>query len=118
MPKRADFLEGLLELPTLSDRTLQRAAFRQSIASLAIAASVEGPSPLEGLNPHVLLRSVRVALAESLFDQLDFLAAPAAAVALYEIAAALPLGMERREVGRRAAVHLQDGSAATFVAIA
>jgi hypothetical protein len=114
-PRAEFFLEGLLSLDRY-ERADRRAAFRQSIASLALAPV--GQSPLEGCDEHALARSVRAALADGLFDDLGWLAAPAAAVALYEIAGALPLGPERRELGRIVLEELYEGDAATFVAIA
>ena len=66
MPSRGDFLEGLLELSTLREGAIRRAAFRHSIASLALAASVDGPGPLEGLNPQALLKSNDAQLVRAL----------------------------------------------------
>lgn len=118
MRARADFLEGLLELHMQPDARARRVVFRQSITSLAIEASLDGPPPLDGLRPETLLESIRAALKDGLFDDLSWLAPPAAAVALYEITGALPLGAERRELGRRVVSQLYDGDAATFVALA
>lgn len=118
MRARADFLEGLLELHMQPDARARRVVFRQSITSLAIEASLDGPPPLDGLRPEALLESIRAALKDGLFDDLSWLAPPAAAVALYEITGALPLGAERRELGRRVVSQLYDGDAATFVALA
>ena len=109
------FLEGLLYLDRY-ERADRRAVFRQSVASLALAAP--GQSPLEGCDEQALGRSVRVALGDGLFDDLGWLAAPAAGVALFEIAGALALGAERRELGRIVLHELYEGDAATFVAIA
>ncbi len=47
-----------------------------------------------------------------------FLAPEASSVALYELASALPLGPERRDLGRRVLAQLFEGNARTFVAIA
>jgi hypothetical protein len=118
MSTRADYLEGLLDLPGYAERPTRRAVFRQSAAALALAASVDGPSPLDGIRPEALLRSVRVAIADGLLDDLSWLAASAAAVVVYEIAAALPLGPERRDLGRRVLGQLYEGNAATFTAVA
>lgn len=71
-----------------------------------------------GLDPEALLAGVTVAMQDSLLDELDWLSAPSAAVALWEIANALPIGPERRDLGRRVVRQLHDGNAATFVAIA
>ncbi|MRG96036.1 serine/threonine-protein kinase [Polyangium spumosum] len=118
MRARAELLDGLLELHRYEDRSARRSVFRQSITSLAIEASIDGPPPLDGLSAEALLAGIRVALADGLFDDLGWLAPAAAAVALYEITGALPLGPERREIGRRVLAQLYDGSASTFVALA
>jgi hypothetical protein len=80
--------------------------------------SQQGPSPLEGLDPASIVPAVRVALSDGLVDELDWLSAEAAAVALYEIAAVLPQGQEKRELGRRVAAYTYDGVADTFAAVA
>src|SRR5277367_2692530 len=116
MRARADFfLEGLLSLDRY-ERADRRAVFRQSVASISLAAP--GQAPLEGCDEAALARSIRVALADGLFDDLGWLASPAAGVALYEIAGALPLGVERRDLGRIVLQELYQGDAATFVSIA
>jgi eukaryotic-like serine/threonine-protein kinase len=116
MPARADFsLEGILHLDRY-ERADRRSVFRQSIASIALAAT--GQAPLDGVDGAAVARSVQTAFADGLFEDLSWLAAPAAAVAVYEIAAVLPISVERRELGRRVGLWLYEGSAATFVAIA
>ena len=116
MPSRPQFfLEGLLHLDRY-EKTDRRAVFRQSIASIALAAP--GEVPLERCDEAALTGSVRTALGDGLFDDLDWLAASAAGVALYEIAGALPNGDLRRELGRRVGAQLYEGNAETFVAIA
>ena len=117
MRARAEFfLEGLFSLDRL-EQADRRAVFRQSIASIAVAPP--GESPLQGCDEAALARSVRVALADGLFGDLDWLAPDAAGSALFEIAGALPLGgAERRELGRILVEELYEGDAATFVAIA
>jgi hypothetical protein len=107
----------LLDLARLSDRTARRSSWRQSIVSLGQATSQHGPGPLEGIDPAALVPAVRAALTDGLVDDLDWLSAEAAAVALYEIASALPQGLEKREVGRRVAAYTYDGSADTFAAV-
>lgn len=109
------FLEGLLSLDRC-ERADRRGVFRQSVASIALAAP--GQSPLEGCDEHAVARSVQVAIADGLLDDLGWLAAPAMGVALFEIAGALPLGAERRELGRMVLEELYEGDAATFVAVA
>ncbi|MBI2895813.1 MAG: serine/threonine protein kinase [Deltaproteobacteria bacterium] len=119
MRGRASYdLMGLIELASLTDPAARRASWRQSLASVARAASEPGPGLLDGIRPDALQRSVRVALESGLADNLDWLSPPAAALALYELAAALPPGDLRREVGRKALLRLHGGTAATFAAVA
>src|SRR5260221_928719 len=115
---RGYFLEGLLDLARLTDRAARRSSWRQSIVSLGQATREHGPGPLEGIDPTALVPAVRAALTDGLIDDLDWLSAEAAAVALYEIASSLPQGAEKREVGRRVAAYTYDGSADTFAAVA
>src|SRR5581483_11910939 len=96
----------------------RKASWRQSMAALARASTEDGPGPLEGLHTETLLLGVRAALAAGLADDLDWLAPAAAGAALYELAAALPVGPEQRELGRRVLARLMAADAATFVAIA
>jgi hypothetical protein len=88
------------------------------MAALSRANLEEGPGPLEGLHPDVLLRGVSAALAAGLADDLDWLSPSAAGVALYTLAAALPVGTEQRELGRRVLARMLAGDAGTFTAIA
>ena len=93
-------------------------AFRQGMASLAQVAVDPAAAPFEGLEPEPILLSLRVALAEGLLDDLRFLPQTGAACALYAWASALPpLAPERRELGRRVMVHLQQDAADSFVAL-
>jgi eukaryotic-like serine/threonine-protein kinase len=111
------YASSLLELHKLSGSE-RRASWRQSMAALARVASEEGPGPLEGLHPNALLNGVRAALQSGLADDLDWLAPAAAGSALYELASALPIGPEQREVGRRVLARLLGADAETFVAMA
>ena len=113
-----DYLGGLVQLARLEDADERRALWRQSMATLAGAITSQRPVPLEGFSPEALQQSVRSAIDARLIDDLDFLSGPAAAAALYELAAALPVGRERRELGRRVLRRLHDGDAPTFVALA
>jgi hypothetical protein len=112
------YASTLLELHRLTDAPERRASWRQSMASLARATAEDGPGPLEGLHPEALLAGVRAALHAGLVDDLDWLAPAAAGSALYELASALPLGPEQRELGRRVLARLVAADAPTFVAIA
>lgn len=96
----------------------QRSTWRQSIASLSRAVADHQLVPLEGLPPESLLASVRTAFAVNLIEDLDWLSAPAAATALFELASALPVSQERRELGRRVLERQRQGDASTFVSVA
>jgi hypothetical protein len=112
------YASSLLELHKESSAADKRASFRQSMAALARATTEEGPGPLEGLHPEALVQGVRAALHAGLVDDLDWLAPAAAGAALFELASALPLGTEQRELGRRVLARLMAADAETFVAIA
>ncbi|HEY6558994.1 MAG TPA: serine/threonine-protein kinase [Polyangiaceae bacterium] len=88
------------------------------MAALGQSLRVSGPPPLDGVSAELLVRSAQVALETNLCDDLDFLLPGAAAVALYELTAALPPGRERRELGRRVFARLYQGTAGTFAAVA
>ena len=111
-------LDALVQIHRSPDREARLAAWRRGLATLAAEAADRRPVPLEGLNPRALLASVRVALADGLLDDLRWLSPPHAAAALYELAAVVPVGDERRELGRRVLQRLHQGNAATFVALA
>ncbi len=111
------YVSSLLELAEASAAD-RRALWRQAMAALSRAAAEDGPGPLEGLHPDVLLKGVQAALATGLVDDLDWLSPQAAGVALYTLAAALPVGSEQRELGRRVLARMLAGSAETFTAIA
>jgi len=87
------------------------------MAALSRAPSEGGPGPLEGLHPDVLLKGVQAALANGLVDDLDWLSPHAAGIALYSLAAALPVGSEQRELGRRVLARMLAGNAETFTAM-
>ena len=112
------YVSGLLELHKLGDAAERRASWRQSIAALARATTDEGPGPLEGVHPGALVGGVRAALQSGLVDDLDWLEPAAAGSALYELASALPLGPEQRDLGRRVLARLLAADAPTFVAVA
>ncbi|MEM9073294.1 MAG: serine/threonine-protein kinase [Myxococcota bacterium] len=117
--RERDYLDGLVRLHKLADPEEQKAAWRQSVATLAAAVADHRRSvPLEGLDPEELLRSMEGALATKLVDDVEWLSAPAAAAAIYEIAAALPSSEVKRDLGRRVLKRLRRGDAATFVALA
>jgi hypothetical protein len=111
------FTSGLLDLPTIDDPAERRAVFRQSMASLA-RTTADGPKPLDGLHPDALIRGVKTALGSGMIDDLDFLAPGPAGAALFELAAALPVGPEQRELGRRVLERLLAANAEAFAVIA
>ncbi|MEQ9078357.1 MAG: serine/threonine-protein kinase [Sandaracinaceae bacterium] len=113
-----EHVDGLARLHLSRDAEDRRALWRQSMANLAAEAAEQKPVPLEGLDPDEVLASVRAAIANGLLDDLDFLTPAHSAAALYEVASVLPMGEERRELGRRVARMLHTGDAATFVTLA
>jgi hypothetical protein len=113
-----DYLAGLAQIHTRESVEERRALWRQGLASLAVAASDQQPTPLEGLATEPLLNSVRVAVSSGLLDDMSFLSRPVAMAALFELAGALPPGPEKRELGRRVLTALHEGDAATFVTLA
>jgi hypothetical protein len=116
MANAQDYLTGLAQLHELTNDEDRRTMWRQGLAALASIASVH-PAPLEGLDPEGLVASARVALMTGLVDDLGFLSKPVAAAALFELAAALPPGLEKSDLGRRIATALQSGDGPTFVAV-
>ena len=116
MANQQDYLTGLAQLHELTNDEDRRTVWRQGLAALAEVASVR-PAPLEGLDPEALVSSARVALLTGLVDDTGFLSRPVAAAALFEIAAALPPGLEKSDLGRRITTALQSGDGATFVAV-
>lgn len=111
------YVASLLELANAKPED-RRTLWRQAMAALSRAATEEGPGPLEGLHPDVLLKGAQAALSAGLADDLDWLFPPAAGVALYMLAAALPASAEQRELGRRVLARMLAGNAETFTAIA
>lgn len=109
---------GLAQLHRLEDMGHSHALWRRGMATLAALSSEHRPVALEGLSPSELLASVRIALSSGYFDQLDWLSPAAAAVAIFEIAAALPKSEEKRELGRRVLTALHQGNAETFTVLA
>jgi eukaryotic-like serine/threonine-protein kinase len=113
-----DYLAGLAQLPSLENAEERRRVWRQGLASLAMAASNQRVAPLEGLRPDRLLEGVRVAFRTGLVDDVKWMSPGLAAAAFFEIAAALPGGDEKRELGRRVLEALLTGDAATFALLA
>ncbi len=117
MRPRPNPVEALVQLPrhdALADRA---ASWRQAITALGQSAGV-GPPPLDGVEEVVLERAAHIALADGFVDDMSWLLPDRAAVALYELTAALPAGRARRELGRRVFARLYEGTASTFTAVA
>jgi len=118
MRGRPNPVEALATLVREQDDTERRANFRQAITALGQSSGASGPPPLDGIAPEVLSRVMGIALDSGLVDDLDWIAPGPAAVALYEITAALPQGKPRRDLGRRVFARVYDGTAGTFAAVA
>lgn len=116
--RRDPSLVGFLELPSLRRPDERRVAFRANMAILIKSVAGEGASPLEGMDPAALAESARAALSQGLFDDADWLTSSSVDAAIYELAAALPSGSEKRDLGRRVLARLYDGGAETFIALA
>ena len=111
------YVSSLLELAGASPND-RRGLWRQAMAALSRAPADGGPGALEGLHPEVLLKGVQAAIEGGLVDDLDWLSPQAAGIALYTLAAALPVGTEQRDLGRRALARMLAGNAETFNAMA
>jgi hypothetical protein len=116
MANAQDYLTGLSQLHRLTNDEDRRAVWRQGLSALA-AVAAQQPAPLEGLDPDDLVASTRLALLTGLVDDVGFLSKPVAATALFELAAALPQGAERADLGRRISTALSSGDAVTFAAV-
>jgi hypothetical protein len=109
-----EYLAAFAALHAQQDADERRRTARQGLAVLAQIAARE-PAPLEGLASDMLLLSVRAALQDGVLGDLEWMSPAAAAIALFELAQALPAGAERRELGRRVLVRLRDADRETFV---
>jgi eukaryotic-like serine/threonine-protein kinase len=107
-------LAAFASLHALADADERRRVVRQGLAMLAQVAERE-PAPLEGIAADQLLLAVRTALADGMLGELEWLSPAAAAVALFELAQALPPSAERRELGRRVLTRLRESDRDTFV---
>jgi hypothetical protein len=108
------YLAAFAALHTVASADERRQVTRQGLAMLAEIADHE-PAPLEGIAADQLLLAVRSALNDGLLARLDWMSPASAAVALFELAQALPAGAERRELGRRVLTSLREADRATFV---
>jgi hypothetical protein len=114
MSSGRSYLAAFAGLHTLETADERRQVARQGLAMLADIAQRE-PAPLEGLATDQLLLAVRAALNDGLLATLDWISPASAAIALFELAQALPAGAERRELGRRVLTWLREADRATFV---
>ena len=108
------YLAAFAALHTIEDPEQRKRITRQGLAMLAQIAERE-PAPLEGLDPEQLLLAVRTALGDGMLAELDWLSPAAGAIAIFELAQALPPGGERRELGRRVLTRLREADRETFV---
>ena len=115
MRARPNPVEALVLLPRHDAVADRAASWRQAITALSQSAGV-GPPPLDGVEEVVLERAAHIALADGLVDDMSWILPDRAAVALYELTAALPAGRARRELGRRVFARLYEGTASTFAA--
>ncbi|MDX2052050.1 MAG: serine/threonine-protein kinase [Polyangiaceae bacterium] len=118
MRSRPNPVEALAALPRLSDVAERRANWRQAIAALSQSSPLLGPPPLDGVDRQSLELAVGVAIDTGLADDLDWIAPGSAALALYEVMAAISASKLRREIGRRVLSRINEGTAATFAAVA
>ncbi|MBM4360795.1 MAG: serine/threonine protein kinase, partial [Deltaproteobacteria bacterium] len=112
------FLTRLLDLPTIASPDVRRGVFRQAIAALGQVDSSATPMALAGVDPVAFARSIQVVMADDLFEDLGFIRSAAAASAIHQMSSALPLGPERRALGRKVLLHLYKGDAETFATLA
>ncbi|HTL33333.1 MAG TPA: serine/threonine-protein kinase [Kofleriaceae bacterium] len=108
------YLAAFASVHTLTSAEERRQVTRQGLAMLAEISERE-PAPLEGLPADQLLLAVRAALADGMLGDLAWLSPASAAIAMFELAQALPAGAERRELGRRVLTRLREADRDTFV---
>ncbi|MEO8705818.1 MAG: protein kinase [Kofleriaceae bacterium] len=108
------YLAALAKLHELGDPEERKRVARQGLAVLAQIAERE-PAPFEGLPASELLLSVRAALGDGMLAELEWMSPAAGAIALFELAQAVPAGPERRELGRRVLTRLRVADRDTFV---
>src|SRR4051794_19915490 len=108
------YLAAFVGLHKIDDPDERRRVARQGLAMLAQIAERE-PAPLEGLPADQILLAVRTALGDGMLADLDWLSPAAGAIALFELAQALPPGPDRRELGRRVLTRLRAADRDTFV---
>jgi len=113
-----DRLDDLARLHRITAVDERRATFRQAFATLAARAAELAPAPLEGIDPGALRESIKSAFSIGLMSDLAWLSPAHSTAAIYEIASALPACDEKRELGRRVLLGLNDGDAQTFVLLA
>lgn len=112
------YAKGLEQIATATVAEERRTLWRQGITALARAASEGVVGGLEGTSPELLKASVQTALKTGLFEDLNWLGASQVVSALYELAAAIPAGVEQREVARRLLGLVRDGNAEVFAVAA
>ncbi|MDQ3366106.1 MAG: hypothetical protein M3680_11835, partial [Myxococcota bacterium] len=87
------YLAAFARLHDIAELDERRRVARQGLAMLAQIAERE-PAPLEGIAPDQLLLAVRATLDDGMLADLEWLSPAAGAIALFELAQALPPGPE------------------------
>lgn len=108
------YLAAFASVHALADPEERKRVTRQGLTVLAQIAERE-PAPLEGLAADQLLLAVRAALGDGMLAELEWMSPAAGAIAMFELAQALPAGPERRELGRRVLTRLRQADRETFV---
>ena len=107
----------LTEIHCIEDPAAQRGAFRKAMADLAAVVAEQHPVPLEGLDPQELELGLQACQQGGLLDELSFISAPAALVAMYHVASYLPKGTMRAQLSRRISASLKRCDGLSFTAL-
>lgn len=114
-----DYVETLADLLRAEEAPRRRTLWRRSVGVLARLAVAEARDlPLEGVDPAALRRAVSQAQRDGLLEDWSFLPEPEAAAAAFELAAALPDGIEKHALGRWVVRELRVAAAPTYVVLA
>ena len=85
------YLAAFASVHALADPEERKRVTRQGLTVLAQIAERE-PAPLEGLAADQLLLAVRAALGDGMLAELEWMSPAAGAIAMFELAQALPAG--------------------------
>lgn len=109
---------GFTKLDQMIDPKERAKWFRAAMGALGAERVYHDAMPFESLEPTRFLASIKIAMSDGLFDQMEYLSPERMAGICYEVAAALPPSEEKRELGRRVLHWLHEGNAQTFVLLA